>query len=126
MQPSEELLLSIASRMSPQKECVVVRQADSAYEDGYPPENLADFQAWLAVAVAEVPEEFRATAILEFTAKPGREDGGVERGVQFYYVRPATEVEFADRVHARALNILRDEARERQQFERLQAKYGKS
>ena len=124
MQPSEELLLSIASRMSPQKECVVVRQAESAYEDGYPPENLVEFQAWLSAAVAEVPEEFRATAILEFTAKS--EAGDIERGMKFYYVRPATEVEFADRVHARALNILRDEARERQEFERLQAKFGKS
>ena len=126
MQPSEELLLSIASRMSPQKTCVVVRQAERDYEDGYPPENLVEFQAWLSAAVAEVPEEFRATAILEFTAEPGREDGGVERGVQFYYVRPATEVEFADRVHARALNILRNEAQERQQFELMQAKFGKS
>ena len=126
MQPSEELLLSIASRMPPQKECVVVLQAESAYEDGYPPENLADFQAWLAVAVAEVPAEFRATAILEFTAESRYEAGDIERGMRFYYVRPATEVEFADRVHARALNVLCVEAKERQQFERLQAKFGKS
>ena len=126
MQPSEELLLSIASRMPPQKECVVVRQAGSAYEASYPPENLVEFQAWLSAAVAEVPEEFRATAILEFTAESGYEAGDIERGMKFYYVRPATEVEFADRVHARALNILRNEARERQQFELLQAKFDKS
>ena len=126
MQPSEELLLSIASRMSPQKECVVVRQAESAYEDDYPPENLVEFQAWLSAAVAEVPEEFRATAVLEFTAESGYEAGDIERGMRFYYVRPATEVEFAERLHARALNILRDEARDRRQFERLQAKFGKS
>ena len=126
MQPSEELLLSIASRMPPQKECVVVRQAERAYCESYPPGNLLEFQAWLSAAVAEVPEEFRATAILEFTAESGYEAGDIELGMKLYYVRPATEVEFADRVRARALNILRDEAQERQQFERLQAKFGKS
>ncbi|MGP1680796.1 MAG: hypothetical protein ACTS8S_00510 [Giesbergeria sp.] len=112
--------------MSPQKTRVFVRQAEDAYEYGYPPENLVEFQAWLSAAVAEVPEEFRATAVLEFTAESRYEVGDIRRGMKFYYVRPATEVEFAERLHARALNILRGEARERREVERLQAKFGKS
>ena len=126
MQPSEQLLLATANFLEPATVRVVLRQADSEYEKTYPPKNVADFQAWLAAAIAEVPEEFRAAAMLEFTAESGYEDGDIYRGMKFYYARPETEAEFAARVHETAMHTVRCEAQERQQLERLQAKYGKS
>ena len=125
MQPTEAQLRAAADHLHRRDPQVVLREAQNDCDASYPPENAVALQAWLAEALAEVPEEFRADAKVEFGAESGY-DGDVNRTMKFYYRRPETEEEFADRVHARALNILRDEARERQMFERLQAKFGKS
>lgn len=126
MHPSEQLLLATANFLKPSVVQVVLREAEAAYEDSYPPENVVDFQAWLSAAIAEVPEAFRAAATLEFTAESRYDAGDIDRGMKFYYTRPETEAEFAVRVHEVAMDVVRKEAQERQQFERLQAKYGKS
>lgn len=125
MQPTEAQLLAAANLLKPRIKEVVLREAQSAYDASYPPENALAFQAWLAEALAEVPEDYRADAKVEFSAERGYEDD-IQQCMKFYYSRPETEEEFAARVYERALMFVRQEAQERQQFERLQAKFGKS
>lgn len=124
MQPTEAQLLAAANLLKLSIKKVVLREAQS--DAGYPPGNALAFQAWLTEALTEVPEDYRAKAILEFSADSGYGGEDVDLCMKFYYMRPETEEEFAARVYARALNVLRDETQERRQFERLQAKYGKS
>lgn len=126
MQPTEAQLLAAANRLKLSIKEVVLREAQNAYDASYPPENALVFQAWLTEALAEVPEDYRADAKLEFRAEEGYEEGYFDCTMKFYYARPETEEEFAARVYAHAMMFVRQEAQERQQFERLQAKFDKS
>lgn len=120
MQPTEAQLLAAADRLHRRDTQVVLREAQSAYDASYPPENALAFQAWLAEAIA-----WKAKAKLEFGAERGYEDD-IQQCMKFYYMRPETEEEFAARVYEHAMLFIRQEVQERQQFERLQAKFGKS
>jgi hypothetical protein len=124
-QPSDELLLAIANRLAPTTKKVVLRSAESEYGAGFPPKNVLMLQAWIAESLGEVPEAFRDKAELEFSTESWG-DHSSNLCMEFYYVRPETEAEFAERVHKAAMAAVRAEAQERRQFERLQAKYGKS
>jgi len=126
MQPTEAQLLAAANLLKLSIKKVVLREAQSAYDASYPPENALAFQVWLTEALAEVPEDYRAKAILEFSAERGYEVGDFYCTMKFYYARPETEEEFAARVYEHAMMFVRQEAQELRQFERLQAKYGKS
>lgn len=126
MQPTEAQLLAAANRLKLSIKEVVLREAQSTYDASYPPENALAFQAWLTEALAEVPEDYRADAKVEFGAEDGYEVGDFYCTMKFYYTRPETEEEFAARVYEHAILFVRQEARERQQFELLQAKFGKS
>ena len=126
MQPTEAQLLAAANRLKLSIKEVVLREAQNAYYASYPPENALAFQAWLTEVLAEVPEDYRADAKVEFGAEEGYEAGYFDCTMKFYYTRPETEEEFAARVYEHAMVFVRQEARERQQFELLQAKFAKS
>jgi len=85
----------------------------------WPSENLAEFVEWATKQLAAIPEPFRASAEIEFTASDS------DLSLEIAYRRPFTPEELegvADRARRMAAET---EAKERAEFDRLALKFGR-
>ena len=99
---------------------IIVRDSDRRGE--YPPEKLADFMAWLTLAVSEIPEEFLASAMFTVESSPCYDSA--EHSIEISYKRPFNEEEIQHKKdkEEQILRNRRDE--ELKTLAALQAKYG--
>lgn len=96
------------------------------YDPKFPPAPLAEFQEWVDEVVAQVPEEFRDTATVEFGSASSYYDSSYS-SVEVQYRRPETDEEW----EARKADVLGQverariqwEHQERQTLAELKAKY---
>ena len=100
---------------------VTVTLFDKERWDGeWMPETLTEAIAWLQQFLEQVPVEFRETATVDIS---GFEDYAAR--IEISYQRPPTDTEKQGRLaEERQLNKER-ENKERRQYERLKAKFGK-
>lgn len=95
------------------------------YDAGWIPYNLAEAITWLQRHLVAIPEEYRASATIDINST-GYYDSQYAQ-IKIGYVRPENNEEVAGRVAAAQWAIKIAEDREREQFERLRAKFeGKS
>lgn len=98
------------------------------YESGWSserPDNLTEYIAWLEAKLAEIPEQYRASANVEIEACPSYE-GSVVLEYRITYTRPETDQERECREGAEVLQNAQREAQERAELKRLRAKYGQA
>lgn len=85
--------------------------------------NLRDFIGKLVEAELSFPEDHRAAAKIELKPVPGYcDDATLEIG--FFYERPETDEELADRLRSEGDRAKHADAKERREYARLKAKFG--
>lgn len=96
------------------------------YDPDFPPAPMPDYLQWVASLQERIPEEFQATATVEFDSVGSYYDSHYGR-VEVKYRRPETDEEWERRkanvMQRLAAQRASQEAAERAQFEALKAKY---
>ncbi len=91
------------------------------YEGGWIPENLTDAVAWLQGYLEQVPEEYRDKATIEITSQSDYDYH--KPCIEISYHRPPTDQEKQDRLEDERQHSEAREARDRQEYYRLRAKF---
>lgn len=92
------------------------------YGQGFPPENLLAFRDWLAVQVKAIPKEYRNEAAISIVANMAYDMPVTEITIDYH--RPETPEEAAERKAREAREDAVTQRREREDYERLKAKFG--
>ena len=83
--------------------------------------TLDEFQTLIAGAIAKIPAEYRATAVVELE-RP--DEDGYGGNLEIRYVRPENSYEIAKRMERSLAYKQEVEARELYEYKRLKAKFG--
>lgn len=83
------------------------------------PDDVPSFIQWLINILEKVPSEFHDSVAIEFNSNEGTCD--VEEVI--YYYRPPTQEEITADLEAARANKEKRELEERQQYEKLKAKF---
>ena len=93
------------------------------YDGKWMPCNLADAMAWLQAFLNQVPGEYRHTAKIEINSVGLYQDSH-DANIEISYRRPATHEEKQARLAEERQWNDAEEAKRRQQYERLKTEFG--
>lgn len=102
---------------------IEIIEYEDSWEADWPPEDALGALKWLADKIAEIPDEYRSNAKIEFTGI-GDYDGDTRAIIRISYERPPTEKEIADDLATAAVRKEMEEKRERRKYEELKARFG--